>query len=311
MGDLRNEEKVESKELAKKLLIFLIVFLLIKKTGLFEKHVILQGTFLKEFFSILLSLIIALYDQALKLPQRLWKIIISHREIFFESKRLKKVLKNYNFIRIYEIKEDKEAEKLLYDAWNKHFSRASEVRISGIAQFENLGKDFWEYQKNKESDRYEGVLTKNFIANITTDIKILLLYPFESDSKARERIDKFIGDRIDEINEGKSEKDRISIEKYKENIVTTYKMIQELNKKRQKHKIQVVFYDHRPIFRSILFPDRIFFSPYLPGREGHETIIIECAKEKQSFYHSFSVLFDYYWDEYKDKFQENIICEKH
>jgi hypothetical protein len=229
------------------------------------------------------------------------------RERILERRKLIKTLNNYHFSRFYEVKGDRKAEKAMWENLRISFEKANEVRISGIAQFENLGKDYQGYLNHKERGYNEGVLTKNFITNISTDVKILLLYPFESDSNAREKVDKFIRDRIDEINEGKSEKEAINIEKYKGDIITTYKIIQELNKKRQRHKIQVVFYDHRPIFRYILFPDKVFFSPYLPGREGHETVVIECAKDKRSFYHSFWVLFESHWNEYRDRFQENII----
>lgn len=229
-----------------------------------------------------------------------------------ESEKLVKLLKKYNFLRIYETKEDIAAEKKLFDFWKRLFSGANEVKISGIAQYEYIGKDYEryrEYLKNPKNSKpdFQGVLTDSLIDCISTKTRFLLLYPFESDQEAKTRVDEFIKERLDEINTGKQENDYVTLEQYRQDIIKTYRMIQLLNQKRQKYKIQVVFYDSRPLFRYVIFPGILFFSPYLPGRHGHETIVFEVKEAPLSLYHSFSKMFELQWQTYVNKFPENIL----
>lgn len=228
------------------------------------------------------------------------------------SEKLVKLLKKYNFLRIYETKEDIAAEKKLFGFWKRLFSGANEVKISGIAQYEYVGKDYeryLEYLKNPKNSKpdFQGVLTDSLIDCISTKTRFLLLYPFESDQEAKTRVDEFIKERLDEINTGKQENDYVTLEQYRQDIITTYRMVQLLNQKRQKYKIQVVFYDSRPLFRYVIFPGKLFFSPYLPGRHGHETIVFEVKEAPLSLYHSFSKMFELQWQTYVNKFPENIL----
>jgi len=195
----------------------------------------------------------------------------------FDIYNLLDVLDKIGVVKIYSLKTDKFTFNQCYDKLIYSCRESEYLYISGISQYEFLGK------YSNVTDEVKNLFNILEI-NPEIEIKMMLLNP------NGDRADDYIKFRISQI--GKV----MRIDEYKEEIRRTVEKINEI--KQRGYNIDYKLYNDKPLFRYYITGSLLFLTHYINNCEGHESTIIEYNDNSRSMYYSYRQLFLERWNRF-------------
>lgn len=209
------------------------------------------------------------------------------------------ILEEAKIFGLYSLASDSHTLKNCIDNLFTACKHSKEILISGIAQYEFIGKYFNEYIESerlskKEKISEDNIFFKILLVNKNIKMRVLIIDPYKPE------VDKIIAERIKQIGKVKLIDDN-AIKKYKYEILLTIQFLELL--KKDGFDINYKLFNDEPIFRYNITDNKLFFSQYVRRFEGHESLVFEIEKADNSLYESFCRLFTKRWE----RFYQNSI----